>query len=78
MMPVAVHRPVLGWARRRSGRDHAVMRAKFRHWDRWIAGDAHPTFNQAHQFAEYTHVPFGVLFLPTPHVEDLPIPDFRV
>jgi len=54
------------------------MRAKFRHWDRWIAGDAHPTFNQAQQFADYTHVPFGMLLLSTPPVEDLPIPDFRV
>jgi len=78
MTTVAVHRPVLEWARRRSGRDHSAMRAKFRHWDRWIAGNAHPTFNQAQQFADYTHVPFGMLLLPTPPVEDLPIPDFRV
>ena len=78
MATVAVNRPVLEWARARSGHDQAEMRAKFRAWDRWVRGDEHPTFNQAQELAEYTHVPFGVLLLPTPPREDLPIPDFRI
>lgn len=78
MTTVAVQRPVLEWARRRSGRDTTEMRSKFRAWDRWLTGDAHPTFNQAQQLADYTHVPFGFLLLTTPPIEALPIPDFRV
>lgn len=78
MATVAVHRPVLEWARRRSGRNTLEMRSRFRAWDRWLTGDAHPTFSQAQQLAEYTHVPFGLLLLPAPPKEDLPIPDFRV
>ncbi len=78
MTTVAVHRPVLEWARRRSGRQTTEMRSRFRSWDRWLTGEAHPTFNQAQQLADYTHIPFGLLLLTTPPVETLPIPDFRV
>lgn len=78
MTTVAVHRPVLEWAWRRSGRDEEAMRSKFRAWDRWLAGDEHPTFRQAQELADFTHVAFGLLLLPTPPREDLPIPDFRV
>lgn len=78
MTTVPVHRPVLEWARRRSRRDTTEMRSRFKAWDRWLSGDAHPTFSQAQQLAEYTHVPFGALLMTTPPVEALPIPDFRV
>jgi Zn-dependent peptidase ImmA (M78 family) len=53
------------------------MRKRFRDWDRWLAGEARPTVNQAQDLATFTHVPFGMLMLPEPPVEKLPIPDFR-
>ncbi|QCV96940.1 ImmA/IrrE family metallo-endopeptidase [Acidipropionibacterium acidipropionici] len=53
------------------------MRKRFRDWDRWLVGDARPTVNQAQDLAAFTHVPFGMLMLPEPPEEHLPIPDFR-
>ncbi|AXE40118.1 ImmA/IrrE family metallo-endopeptidase [Acidipropionibacterium virtanenii] len=74
---VDVPRPVLEWAQKRSRRAPEAMRKKFRDWDRWLVGEARPTVNQAQDLAEFTHVPFGMLMLPEPPEERLPIPDFR-
>lgn len=43
----------------------------------WERGEARPTFKQAEKLAQAARVPFGYLFLPTPPVERLPIPDLR-
>ncbi|ALN14488.1 hypothetical protein [Acidipropionibacterium acidipropionici] len=74
---VDVPRPVLEWAQKRGRRAQETMRRRFRDWDRWLAGEARPTVNQAQDLATFTHVPFGMLMLPEPPVERLPIPDFR-
>ncbi len=74
---VAVRRPILEWAQRRSGHGEEAMRKRFREWDRWLTEDVHPTVNQAQDLAAYTHVPFGLLLLPEPPATSLPIPDFR-
>jgi Zn-dependent peptidase ImmA (M78 family)/transcriptional regulator with XRE-family HTH domain len=36
-----------------------------------------PTIHQAERLAETLHIPLGYLFLPSPPVEKLPLPDFR-
>lgn len=77
MATVAIKRPVLEWARRRSGHDATTMRQQFRRWDHWLTGRERPTFAQAQQLSEFTHVPFGLLLASEPPVEPLPIPDFR-
>ena len=74
---VDVPRPVLEWAQKRSRRAPEAMRKRFRDWDRWLVGEARPTVNQAQDLAAFTHVPFGMLMLPEPPEEHLPIPDFR-
>lgn len=45
--------------------------------EKWINGQAKPTFKQAQNLAEKLHIPFGYLFLSEPPKEKLPIPDFR-
>jgi len=42
-----------------------------------MAGSAAPTFAQAQKLARRLRVPFGYLFLRTPPIEPLPVPDFR-
>lgn len=43
----------------------------------WETGDARPTLRQAQNLARKLSVPFGYLFLSTPPVEELPLPDLR-
>lgn len=45
--------------------------------EKWLNGEARPTFKQAQNLAEKLHIPFGYLFLSEPPDEQLPIPDFR-
>jgi Zn-dependent peptidase ImmA (M78 family) len=68
---------VLQWAVERSGRTRHDLRAKFPRFDQWIAGEQQPTFKQAENFARYTYTPLGMLFLPEPPEERMPVPDFR-
>jgi Zn-dependent peptidase ImmA (M78 family)/DNA-binding XRE family transcriptional regulator len=43
----------------------------------WETGEARPSFSQAQKVARIVHIPFGYLFLSTPPIETIPIPDFR-
>ena len=43
----------------------------------WEQGSHFPTFRQAQHVAGALHVPFGILFLPNPPKEELPLRDFR-
>ncbi len=82
VMPQALITPnVLRWARERAQftPDGAAQKIKVR-LDRllaWEEGENHPTFRQAQNLAKAFHVPFGYLFLPSPPVEKLDIPDLR-
>lgn len=78
-MPVRVEiaGSVLQWAVERSGRTRHELRSKFPRFDQWIAGTQQPTFKQAESFARYTYTPLGMLFLPEPPEERMPVPDFR-
>lgn len=68
---------LLAWARERAGLGVAALAAKFPKYPLWEDGLAHPTLRQLEAFAKYVHVPIGYLFLLTPPVEPLPIPDYR-
>lgn len=44
----------------------------------WLSQEKEPTLKQLERFAQKTHVPFGMLFLPEPPKYKPVIPDFRV
>lgn len=72
---VPVNPKLLKWALDRSGLTEEDRR--YERFSRWAAGYEQPTFRQLEDFATATHTPLGYLFLPTPPVETVPIPDFR-
>jgi Zn-dependent peptidase ImmA (M78 family) len=77
-MRVHVEPTLLRWARERAGiSDPAALSQTFPKLQAWEAGDADPTLKQLERFARAVHIPVGYLFLATPPIEHLPIPDFR-
>ncbi|MGK7942071.1 MAG: ImmA/IrrE family metallo-endopeptidase [Crocosphaera sp.] len=76
-MKVEVKATLLEWACRRSGLDDETLLKKFPKLPEWKAGTTQPTLKQLEQFAKKNRVPLGMLFLPSPPVEKLPISDFR-
>lgn len=77
MTTISLTPGLLAWARERAGLGVAALAAKFPKYPLWEDGLAHPTLRQLEAFAKHVHVPIGYLFLPTPPVETLPIPDYR-
>lgn len=77
MTTIALHPGLLAWARERAGLSLATLSAKFPKYPQWEDGISRPTLRQLEAFAKHVHVPIGYLFLPTPPVETLPIPDYR-
>lgn len=76
---VEVANRMLEWACQRAGHTVASFmeerpRSKL---EEWLAGAEQPTLNQLEQFASWTHTSVGVLLLPEPPAEPLPIADFR-
>lgn len=67
---------VVVWAAERSGVDADRLAGRFP-LERWIEGDRQPTRKQLEAFARATHTPVGMLLLPEPPQEELPVPDFR-
>lgn len=81
MATANINTAMLTWARERSGCSvsdfaHKLMIDEERLL-KWESGEQTLTFNQAMQFADKAHVPFGYLFLLHPPVETLLIPDLR-
>lgn len=74
---VAIAPQMLRWARQRSGRTVPDLAKRFPKLADWEAGMARPTMRQLEAYARATYTPVGLLFLPSPPVETLPIPDFR-
>ena len=68
---------LLRWAVKRARWDEETVRKRTPKLDAWIDGTARPTLKQVEKFAAATHAPFGMLFLPEPPVENIPIPDMR-
>lgn len=77
MNRVEVKKELLRWARERAGLSVAALGRRFPHLEAWERGEAHPTLKQLEAFAKTTYTPVGYLFLQTPPVETVPIPDFR-
>ncbi|MDJ0846730.1 ImmA/IrrE family metallo-endopeptidase [Crocosphaera sp.] len=76
-MKVEVKATLLEWACRRGGLDDETLLRAFPKLPEWKAGTTQPTLKQLEKFAQKNRVPLGMLFLPSPPVEKLPISDFR-
>jgi len=74
---VVIKPELLRWARDRVGLEVADLEHKFPRLAAWENKEAQPTLKQVEAFARATHTPVGYLFLNTPPVEEVPIPDFR-
>lgn len=72
---------VLEWARKRSGIVIADIARKsnatIHQVEEWESGDSFPSFKTAQALAKMLRVPFGILFLPAPPEQAIPLPDFR-
>lgn len=68
---------LLRWAVKRAGWDEETTGRRAPKLRAWVSGTQQPTLKQLEKFASDTHTPFGLLFLPKPPVEDVPIPDMR-
>src|SRR5947209_20610754 len=74
---VPVNPDLLRWAIDRSRLPVDAVTAAFPKLDQWLSGKKQPTYRQLEHFAHKTMTPLGYLFLDTPSVEHLGIPDFR-
>lgn len=77
MTRIPVNPELLTWARERAGLDTLELAGRFPKLSEWEAGELQPTLRQLEDFARAVHVAVGLLFLPAPPDEPLPIPDFR-
>lgn len=77
MMHVEVKPEMLRWARERAGKELDSLVDKFPQLLSWEKEVEQPTMKQLERFAAAVHAPIGYLFLKTPPVETIPIPDFR-
>jgi hypothetical protein len=77
MTYVNVKPGLLRWALDRSGISLTTAALKFPALPAWLRGRGSPSLPQLERFARATHTPVGFLFLDTPPLEEIPIPDFR-
>ncbi|GMU52854.1 MAG: hypothetical protein AMXMBFR33_20000 [Candidatus Xenobia bacterium] len=77
MSRVTVAPNLLRWARERACLALDEVAARFPRYPDWERGESKPTLKQLENFARLTSTPFGYLFLDSPPVETLPVPDFR-
>lgn len=72
---------LIRWARERSELTTDQLSSKLKissaSITAWETGDALPTFVQAKKLADKLFIPFGYLFLSSPPIEELPLPDLR-
>ncbi|PDQ35676.1 MAG: DNA-binding protein [Candidatus Lumbricidophila eiseniae] len=73
---VAVAPGLLSWAVERAGWDEQTASRRAPKLEEWVSG-RQPTLKQLEKFASDTHTPLGLLFLPEPPDEQVPIPDMR-
>src|SRR5258706_144056 len=79
-MDISLQPEVLRWARERAGLDVDTVARKagtsperVRSWE----SDGRIRPKQVEKLARATHTPIGLMYLPEPPVESLPVPDFR-
>jgi Zn-dependent peptidase ImmA (M78 family) len=77
MNRVPVNPELITWARERAGLESSDLLKRFPRLTEWEDGTIQPTLRQIEDFARKVHVAVGLLFLPAPPEEPLPIPDFR-
>lgn len=77
MTRVAIRPELLRWATARAGMSSDDLANRIPQLQEWERGEKQPTLKQLEGFAKTTHTPLGYLFLATPPVEEVPIPDFR-
>lgn len=77
MLRVPIKPQLLRWAIDRSGHSTEALTDRFPKLVDWLDGQLQPTLKQVEAFARATATPVGFLFLDTPPVERVPIPDFR-
>lgn len=68
---------LLHWAVDRAGWSEETVERRVPKLNQWASGAHRPTLKQLEKFASDTHTPFGLLFLPEPPQEGVPIPDMR-
>jgi Zn-dependent peptidase ImmA (M78 family) len=76
-MRVDVNPDLLRWACERAGLNTQIVARRMPQLPGWEQGKTKPTLKQIERFASIVHAPLGYLFLPTPPIENIPIPDFR-
>ena len=76
-MRVEINPELLRWACERAGLTTQMVARRLPQLSSWENGEKRPTLKQIERFASIVHAPIGFLFLPTPPVEEIPIPDFR-
>ncbi|MDE2644242.1 MAG: ImmA/IrrE family metallo-endopeptidase [Bacteroidota bacterium] len=74
---VKVKPELLRWACQRSQVDPKKLRKRFPKYGDWESGSLKPTLKQLEDFARFTHVPIGSLFMSKPMEEEMPIQDLR-
>ena len=74
---VSVKPELLQWACKRAQVNPGILRKRFPKYDDWKNGALKPTLRQVEDFARFTHVPVGTLFMSTPMEEEMPIQDLR-
>ena len=74
---IEVNPELLHWALARAGLDADALASRFPKLGKWLGGELSPTLKQLESFATATHTAIGLLFLPEPPEEALPINDFR-
>ena len=76
-MQARVRPELLRWARERAGFSLEGLARRFPQLPAWEQGEVYPTLKQVEKLAKATYAPVGYLFLETPPIEAVPIPDFR-
>jgi Zn-dependent peptidase ImmA (M78 family) len=74
---INVNADILTWAIARAGFDLHEFIDKVPNVKKWIEGGKNPTVRQLEDFSKKVYIPFGYLFLPSPPIENLPIPFYR-
>ncbi|WP_288761223.1 ImmA/IrrE family metallo-endopeptidase [uncultured Veillonella sp.] len=68
-MRVSIKPEVLQWVINYSQKPYEELEKRYAKLGEWLRGDAMPTMNQVKDFAKYTRVPIGYLFLTQPPKE---------